>query len=85
MTVIRISETRDGTGYRLLSIRGEGIDTTQMLHGMPLMVRFNRPAGELAENLIYSGFEHHYVLCQGDITKELKLLAHLLDLELLEL
>lgn len=85
VTVIRIGDTRDGKGYRLLSISGEGIETEQMLHGTPLTVRFKRPASELVEKLVDSGFEHHYVLCHGDIVRELRQFAKLLDLELIEL
>ena len=85
VTVIRIGETKEGQGFRLLSISGEGLDTEQMLHGTPLSVRFNQPAAELVEKLVDSGFEHHYVLCHGDISKELRLFAKLLDLELIEL
>jgi L-fucose isomerase-like protein len=85
VTVIRIGDTRDGNGYRLLSIAGEGIETGQELHGTPLSVRFTRPAAELVDQLIDSGFEHHYVLCHGNIVKELRQFAKLLDLELTEL
>jgi len=85
VTIIRVGDTRDGNGYRLLSISGEGVDTKQLLHGTPLTVRFKRPAAELVEKLVDSGFEHHYVLCHGDIAKELRQFAKLLDLELIEL
>ena len=85
VTVIRIGDTRDGKGYRLLSISGEAVETEQLLHGTPLSVRFKRPAAELVEKLVDSGFEHHYVLCHGDIAKELRQFARQLDLELIEL
>jgi len=85
VTVIRIGDTRDGNGYRLLSISGEGLETEQLLHGTPLTVRFNRPASEMIGKLVDSGFEHHYVLCHGDIRKELRIFAKMLDLELIEL
>jgi L-fucose isomerase-like protein len=85
VTVLRIGESRDGSAYRLLAISGEGLETAQMLKGNPLKVKFNRPAKELVESLVESGFEHHYVLCHGDIRKELKFFAKLLDLELIEL
>jgi L-fucose isomerase-like protein len=84
VTIIRIGETRNGNGYRLLSIRGEAVETEQLLHGNPLTVRFKRPAAELVEKLVDSGFEHHYVLCHGDIAKELRQFAKLLDLEFIE-
>lgn len=85
VTVIRIGDTREGNGYRLLSITGEAVETAQLLHGTPLTVKFKRPAAELVEKLVESGFEHHYVLCHGDITKDLRQFAKLLDLELIEL
>ncbi len=85
VTVIRIGDTREGNGYRLLSISGEGLDTAQLLHGTPLTVRFRQPAQELVEKLVESGFEHHYVLCHADIRKELRQISKLLDLELIEL
>ncbi len=85
VTVMRIGESRDGSGYRLLCISGEGIDTTQFIKGTPLNVRFRRPAMQLVETLVENGFEHHYVLCHGDISKELKLLAKILNLEFMAL
>jgi L-fucose isomerase-like protein len=85
VTVIRLGETRTGDGYRLLSISGEGLDTRQMLHGTPLSVRFRRPALELVERLVDSGFEHHYVLCHGDIARDIQHLAKLVDAELIAL
>ncbi len=85
VTVLRIGETRDGSGFRLLRLAGEALETAQMLHGTPLQVRFERPARELADRLVKSGFEHHYVLCHGDIRTELRDFADWLDLELLEL
>lgn len=81
VTLMRIGETRDGSGYRLLCISGEGVDTAQFIKGTPLNVRFKRPAIELVESLVENGFEHHYVLCHGDISMELKLLAKIFDLE----
>ncbi|MFN2352328.1 MAG: L-fucose/L-arabinose isomerase family protein, partial [Kiritimatiellia bacterium] len=81
VTVVRISEQRDGGGFRLLSIHGEGLDTEQLLHGNPLQVRFRRPAADLAARLIESGFEHHYVLVHGDLSGELRIISRLLNLE----
>jgi len=85
VTVMRIGENREGTGYRLLCISGEGIDTTQFIKGTPLTVRFQRPAMELVSNIVENGFEHHYVLCHGDIAAELKQLSKLLNLQFIQL
>jgi L-fucose isomerase-like protein len=84
VTVIRIGDRREG-GFRLLSLRGEGQDTAQLLKGNPLTVKFRKNAGEVTDELLASGFEHHYVMARGDISKELKYLAELLDLQLLEI
>lgn len=85
VTVIRIGESRDGSGYRLLCISGEGVDTEQFIKGTPLKVRFEIPAGRLAKAIVDNGFEHHYVLCHGDIRKELELFAKALGLEFIVL
>lgn len=84
VTVLRIGETRDGNGYRMLCLSGDALDTEQLLHGTPLKVRFELPAMELAERIVDNGFEHHYVLCHGDIRAELRYMARLLDLEWFE-
>lgn len=84
VTVIRIGDRKDG-GYRLLTIKAEGLPTEQLLKGNPLRVRFGRPAQELVDTLVGSGFEHHYVMARGDITPLLRQLAKYLKLELLEL
>lgn len=85
ITVLRISEGRDKNAFRLMTISGEGIKTEQLLKGNPLKVKFRRSAAEITETLIENGFEHHYVMAFGDIAKELKFFAALLDLELTQL
>lgn len=85
VTIVRIAESRDGSDYRMHMISGEGLKTEQMIKGNPLNVRFNRPARDLAEELVENGFEHHYSICHGDITKEVRLFAKFLDIELIEL
>lgn len=84
VTVTRIGENQAGTGYRMLVIGGEAIDTTQLVRGNPLTVRFERPAQEIANGLIERGFEHHFVVSYGDIREELRLFCKLLDIELVE-
>lgn len=68
-----------------MTISGEGIETEQLLKGDPLKVKFRRSASEITNTLIENGFEHHYVMAHGDIAKELKFFAKLLELELTQL
>ncbi|KKR04713.1 MAG: hypothetical protein UT30_C0004G0026 [Candidatus Uhrbacteria bacterium GW2011_GWF2_39_13] len=85
VTVLRISESRDRKVFRLMTISGDGIETEQLLKGNPLKVKFRRSASEITETLIENGFEHHYVMARGDIAKDLKFFAKLLELELTQL
>ena len=85
VTVLRISECRDSRNFRLMTISGEGLETGQQIKGNPLKVKFRRRASEITNTLIENGFEHHYVMARGDIAKDLKFFASLLDLELTQL
>ena len=85
VTVMRIGENRDGSGFRLLAISGEGLETEQFIKGTPLKVRFKIPAMQLARTIVENGFEHHYVLCHGDIAQELKLFAKASGMEFMAL
>lgn len=84
VTVLRIGEDRNGA-YRILAIEAEGLDTDQLLKGNPLKVRFNRPARAVVQELIDNGIEHHYILVYGNVVPELRVLAKLLGIEMMEL
>ena len=81
ITLARLSENRDGTGFRMLIAPGDGIETEQELRGNPLRIRFDAGCDRLRETVIELGFEHHYSLIHGDITAELTHFCKILDIE----
>jgi L-fucose isomerase-like protein len=83
VTVCRIGENLEGN-LRLMVFSAEGIETEQCIRSTPLKVKFERPVRGLIDDLIYNGFEHHYVVCYGDVKKQLKEFARLTNLELIE-
>lgn len=83
VTICRIGENREGN-LRLMTFSAEAIDTEQCIRSTPLKVKFERPARELINDIVYNGFEHHYVVCYGDIKAQLKEFARLTGLQLIE-
>ena len=83
VTIMRIGENRE-RGYRMLSIAGEAMQTEQIVRGTPLQVRFKQPVRSVVDTLIQKGFEHHFILCYGDIQAELRTFSSLLNLDLIE-
>jgi L-fucose isomerase-like protein len=81
VTLARLSETRNNDGYRMLITTGTGLETTQLLRGNPLRVKFDVPLPVLAKKLVYEGFEHHFAVIHGEIVEELENLCRLLDIE----
>jgi len=81
ITVTRLSEKRDGSGYRMLIATGEGIDTDLFVRGNPLKVKFDAGCDKLRETVINQGFEHHFSMTYGDISSELLDYCRIMDIE----
>ncbi len=81
VTLTRLGEVRDGTGFRMLIATGDGIDTDLFVRGNPLKIRFDAGCDKLREVIIGQGFEHHFSLAYGDISRELQHFCKLMDIE----
>lgn len=81
VTLARLSENRNGDGYRMLMALGTAVPTEQILRGNPLCIRFDAPMASLADLLVYQGFEHHFSVVHGDILHELMAFCRLKDIE----
>lgn len=82
VTVARFSQNNGD--YRLLVMKGEALDTTNVPRGTGAVVKFENPVQEIMDTIIYEGFEHHLGMVYGDIKSELIELARILDLEVIE-
>jgi L-fucose isomerase-like protein len=80
VTLCRLSETRDGTGFRMLIVPGTGIDTDLYVRGNPLKIKFDAGCDALRKTVIEEGFEHHYSLIHGDICEELLTFCKLMNI-----
>ena len=81
VTLARLGETRDGDGFRMLIAPGEAIDTDLFVRGNPLKVKFDAGCERLRDTVINQGFEHHFSMAYGDITKELLDYCRVMDIE----
>lgn len=84
VTISRLGVNKNNL-LRLLSIKGTGLEAPMLFNGNSLPVQLEHSVAEAINNLIYQGFEHHYVVMYGDFTRELKEFARLLDLEIIEI
>ncbi len=74
VTLARLSWQRGK--YRMLVMKGEALDEAPMYsQGISAKVRLQSNAVEAASKLIEQGFEHHVIMCYGDVTEELAALA----------
>lgn len=88
VTVARLSNPRPGTGksgYRMVIGGGEMLQAPPSFSGTSGTLRFDRPAGEVLDTVMRAGLEHHICIVYGDYRAELRALAGLLGVEVLDL
>lgn len=88
VTLARLSRTRwdaGRTGYRLVVGGGEMLRAPRAFSGTAGVVRFDAPATTVLDTVMREGLEHHLCLVYGDFRAELRALARLVGLEVLEL
>ena len=81
VTIARLGETRDGSGFRLLIATGEGIDTDLFVRGNPLKIRFDAGCDALRKEILDHGWEHHFSMAYGDLAEELTAMARAWNIE----
>lgn len=69
--------------YRLYMEKGEAVPMQKQLTGTYAKVRFDRPAKEVLDRLIYGGVAHHVSVVYGDFGKAFGIFARLTDTEIL--
>ncbi len=83
VTMARLSEA--GGEYRLVVGGGEMLRAPLSFSGTAGALRFDRPALEVADQIIREGLEHHVAITYGDVIPELLALARILDLPVLQI
>ena len=83
ITIARLHESPDGLGIVLGS--GEMISAPPSFSGTSGVVRFDGDAARILATIVERGLEHHYAFVYADIRDEVRALAALWDLPVLEL
>jgi L-fucose isomerase-like protein len=83
VTLARLSQSRGL--LRLVVAGGEMLKAPQSFSGTSGVLRFDRPAGDVLDRILEEGVEHHYSLAYGDCRTELRAVAEMLSLPLLQL
>lgn len=78
VTIARLGKS--STGYRLLIMKGEALDSPQKFSGTTVEVRLNGDVKQTVQSLMLEGFEPHYSIVYADIVEELKGLGRLLNI-----
>ncbi len=83
VTIARLSEA--GGDYRLVVGGGEMLRAPLTFSGTAGALRFDRPALEVADQIIREGLEHHVAVTYADVVPELLALAKILGLPILKI
>jgi L-fucose isomerase-like protein len=83
VTAARLSEANGD--YRLVVGGGEMLRAPLSFSGTAGALRFDRPALEVADQIIREGLEHHLAITYGDVIPELLALARILGMPVLKI
>ncbi len=85
-TVTLLSVFCDRERFKLVIARGEALPGPRRLLGSPhAVVRLETPLASFITRALHTGMTQHFGLVHGDVSADLKILAEILDLELVEL
>jgi hypothetical protein len=82
-SIARLSHARKT--HKLVVGGGDMIRTKPSFRGTSGVLRFDRPVADVLDIVMTEGLEHHYGLVYGDIQEELRALAALLGMPIVEL
>ncbi|MFN8442343.1 MAG: hypothetical protein U0175_16330 [Caldilineaceae bacterium] len=71
--------------YQLVIGGGEMVRAPKSFTGTSGVIRFDRPALEVFDTVMCKGLEHHFSITYGDVREELRAVARLVGIEVLEL
>ena len=82
-TVFRVGRNPDGS-FRFFILSGEAMDKPKQFIGTSIVVRTKTDSREAIEQSVLAGMEPHFVVIQGDYARELRMMAGMLGMEVLE-
>lgn len=81
VTIFRIGRKPDGQ-YRFFIAKGEALDEPKQFLGTSVVVKVENNSLEIIENSVKDGWEPHFAVVYGDISRELEALANMLNMEI---
>jgi L-fucose isomerase-like protein len=83
VTAARFSQAKNEA--KLVVAGGEMISAPKSFSGTSGVIRFDRPAGEVASSMMEMALEHHVAIVYGDVRGPLRALGHAMGLRVVEL
>jgi L-fucose isomerase-like protein len=83
VTVARFSQARNAT--KLIVAGGEMLSAPKSFTGTSGVIRFDRPAHEVAATMMDLALEHHVAIVYGDVRGRVRALGQAMGLEVVEL
>lgn len=83
VTVFRVGKKADGT-FRFFLTMGRALDKPKQFLGTSIVVQTEGDSYEIVNRSVKDGWEPHFVVIYGDVKEELKILAHMLEVEVCE-
>lgn len=83
VTVFRIGKKSDGS-FRFFIASGSALDKPKQFFGTSVVVKTENPSRNLVEKAVRDGWEPHFVVAYGDISRELSALCEMLNMEICE-
>ena len=80
VTIFRIGRKRDGS-FRFFIEEGCALDSPKQFYGTSVVVKTKAPAKTIVKESIRAGFEPHFAVIFGGVSRELAFLADLLGIE----
>lgn len=73
----------DKDGWRMLISKGEALEVEKSIpcEDVSLLLKPYMPVKEFARKILKTGFDHHAVVCYGNITEELEYIADLMGIQ----
>ena len=84
-TILRVGRAPDSGTPRLLIAAGEILDKPQQFFGTSLVVKTDADAETLVRRTVRDGWEPHYAVAYGDISRELSSLADMLGVPMYDI
>lgn len=81
VTLLRVGRRPDGT-FRLFLAEGKALDKPKQFCGTSVVVEMKGNAGEIVNQSVLDGWEPHFVVIYGDVTDQLEIMGHMLEIDI---